>query len=1230
MSGMAPFEPLEIELAGKNLIQASAGTGKTYAITTLFVRLLLERNLAPGEILVVTFTEAATAELRDRVRQRVSDALQAVRDTHAGVPVKDAVLAQLAQRRRAHFEADLARLQEALQSIDEAPISTLHGFCQRVLHDNAFRTRMPFDAELVADLSELQDDLLYDFWRKALAAMSDGMARQLVMEGIDIAALRGLMKEVLRNPRRQVVPPAPADADAIETNLGEVLAELRQSLDGLAGAVEFVRGHCKKTDFGGGPKQEALLAQLVQCCAASDASQFALPKHAELLAVDALRSSRKNYRTSQAAEVPEFFAVFERVAALAAQRSASLKHSLLREVETQLPQRKLQARVLGFEDLLVRVADALREDEEGSAELAAALRKRYRAVLIDEVQDTDPVQFEIFHAAFDHAEHPLFLIGDPKQAIYSFRGADVFAYVAAAASAKRFELGVNYRSDPSVLKAVNTIFGQDDAFLVSGIEYQPVSARSEAQDGFCAGHLPGASQRAGLEVLFLDREGDGTGSVSKSRAQSVVVRATAADIARLIEEKATFVDREGEKHNVSAGHVAVLTRTNNQSFLVQEALRERGVQAVVVGDKSVFASAEAAAVEAVLGAVLDPMNRDRLRLALTTALVGLKGDDLAANEEQADFWSDWVEKFQRWHELWAKRGFMRMYRALLSECKTAMQLLREPGGERQLTNVLHLGELLHRASSEEQLGPQALLAWVAERRRQLGNAPEAEEIRLESDEAAVKVMTAHKAKGLEFPIVYCPFLWDGKNPAIGAHAPLRSHDAAGKLVIDIGSRGAERAANKDLHRWEGYAEELRVAYVALTRARHRTVLLWGGFTGLAQAPLASLLHPRSAPPQVGDLHDDTLGKRSDEALCEDLQLLLARAGSSIALRRESQDYEASLSPRLVQDGAALRAVQVERSVHTWQRTGSFSGLVQHDHAPVVDDDQARDHDQQQPVDSDDAITAPPPAPRTAIGLLDVPRGPRMGNLFHEVFEQIDFTQQSDETLVSVTREKLDSYGLAGQGDVALLQERIVRAVRDTLATPLHPFSFRLSDLPTAKRRAELEFRVPVGSPAGGLQRETLAQVFRDHPSIEPAGALLPDYAPRVERLGFRELHGFLVGYVDLVFEHEGRWYVVDYKTNHLGDHLEDYTGRSLRYAMRDAHYYLQYHLYTLALHRHLGHFVPGYEYERDFGGVLYLFIKGMHPQAEAGNGIYFEKPPLTRLNALSLALASGAPGRLSA
>lgn len=1230
MSGIAPFEPLDVELTGKNLIQASAGTGKTYAITTLFVRLLLERQLDPSEILVVTFTEAATAELRDRVRQRVSDALQALRDRDAGVAVKDAVLAQLAERRRPHLEADLTRLQGALQSIDEAPISTLHGFCQRVLHDNAFRTRMPFDAELVADLSELHDDLLYDFWRRALAAMSDGVARQLVTEGIGIAALRGLMREVLRNPRRRIVPPAPSEAEALERSLGDALAQLRRRSDELAGAVAFVREHCRKSDFGDGKKQEALLAQLERCCMASDVDQFTLPKHAERLAIDALRGSRKTYKASQAAEVPAFFAAFERVAEIAAQRSLKLKHSFLQEIETQLPQRKLQARVLGFEDLLVRVADALREGQEGSAELAAALRKRYRAVLIDEVQDTDPVQFEIFHAAFDRAEHPLFLIGDPKQAIYSFRGADVFAYVGAATSARRFELGVNFRSDPAVLQAVNAIFTPQDAFLVSGIDYRPVTARPDALDGFRAPYLSEASQRAGLEVLFLDREAAGSGPVSKSKAQSAVVRATASDIARLIEEGATFVDRVGETHRVSAGHVAVLTRTNNQSFMVQEALRERGVQAVVVGDKSVFDSAEAAAVEAVLAAVLDPMNRGRLRLALTTALVGLKGDDLAANEEQTDFWSDWVEKFQRWHELWAKRGFMRMYRTLLSECRTAMQLLREPGGERQLTNVLHLGELLHRASSEEQLGPQALLAWIAERRRQLGNAPEAEEIRLESDEAAVKVMTAHKAKGLEFPIVYCPFLWDGKHITLGAHAPLRSHDATGSLVIDIGARGAERDANEAAHRWEGYAEELRVAYVALTRARHRTVVLWGGFKGLDKAPLASLLHPRSAPPRVGDLYDDTLGKRSDESLCQDLEVLLARAAPSIALRREPQHYEASLSPRPLQDGTALRAVQVERPVQTWQRTGSFSGLVQHDHAPVVDDDQARDHDQQQPASREDTTAPLAPAPRTPIGLLGVPRGPRMGNLFHEVLEQIDFTQKNDEALVTVTREKLDSYGLAGQGDVALLQERIVRAVRDTLATPLHPFAFSLADLPAARRRAELEFRVPVGSPAGGLQREQLARVFRDHPSSEPVGALLSDYAPRVERLGFRELYGFLVGYVDLVFEHEGRWYVVDYKTNHLGDCLEDYTGPALRRAMRDAHYYLQYHLYTLALHRHLAHFVPGYDYERDFGGVLYLFIKGMHPHAAAGNGIYFEKPPLARLNALSAALASDQSRRFSA
>jgi exodeoxyribonuclease V beta subunit len=1159
---------------------------------------------------------------------------------------EDEALRALIERRKPTLNRDLATLERALRSIDEAPISTLHGFCQRVLSDNAFGTRMPFDAELVADLSDLQDDLLYDFWQTKVGNGPEGLARQLDALGIGVKELRLLMREGLRNPRIRVVPTFLTEAGSRELEgLWRKVVERKAELNA---ALEYVQDYCVVKPFGSDAAREVAFDALRSSLAEHDVRRVFAPKNAHAFfpgAIEAAFSSRpKNKKTvSGRGPIPEFFGLFEKFVRCCWQAALAVQHELLAMLKRELPQRKLAAQVIGFDDLLIKVADAL-SGPNGKA-LGQALRKRFRAVLIDEVQDTDPVQFEIFEAAFGDGAQPLFLIGDPKQAIYGFRGADVFAYLAAAHGARHFTLGTSYRSDPGVLETINALFRPDGRFLVPGIGYSDVQPKPDARNQLRVSHLSGRSQTAALDVLLLNRpDKNERAPVNKAQASHAVARATAVDIVKLIDEGAT-IGEPSQGRKVHAGDIAVLTRTNDQCFLVQDALHERGIHAVVIGDKSVFESDQAAEVQAVLTAVLDPKSRSDLRRALATSMVGVTGDDFAANESDVHFWQRWVSNFQGWHELWVSRGFMRMFRSFLTQSAVSQNLLRQVGGERRLTNVLHLAELLHRASHEQQLGPAALLAWLHEQRTLPRATAEQSEIRLESDEAAVKIMTMHLAKGLEFPIVYCPYLWAGRGSFFGnkGRELYRFHDPnqdearkdiskAWRATLDIDVDESARGASEDAAKWENFAEEIRVAYVALTRAKHRTTIVWGGFNTLAQSPTAFLLHGADSPVPGQRPALPELAKKTDDELQRDLEQKLRRCGFAAAVRTAAWGYE--IDRRRGSEaaaGSALHALPVARAIRSWRHTSSFSRLVKHEHTAQgaqFDQEESRDHDQTPlaiaPSTETPRVSAAAPTPIT---LIDFPRGARAGNLFHEILEEVDFAAE-EQQLALITAAKLRSYGIAGSSEqLERWREQAVKALGQALAVPLLPEAFALRDVKATQRKAELEFRMPVGAGELSLTQRGLAAVFRAHPSpVLPAS-----YAARVEALGFRELSGFLVGFIDLVFEHQGRWFLVDYKTNHLGDTLADYGASAMAGAMAESHYYLQYHIYTVALHRYLSHRLKGYDYQRHFGGVFYLFLKGMHPQAPPGSGILFEKPPLARIEALSRLVAGASlPKQVSA
>jgi exodeoxyribonuclease V beta subunit len=1109
MSAAEPFDAFRVPLEGTNVVEASAGTGKTHAITTLAVRLIVERGLSVRDVLIVTFTEAATSELRGRVRDRLSQAVRAFARVEADIlsdglsegPPGD--LDAYARDRQDSARADRRRLELALRDVDDAAISTIHGFCHRMLAETAFESGVAFDTEMLTDGTALRDDVVADYFAAHVSTLPLEQVVALEAARVKPSLLRGLVDRVSRDPRLPVEPASAPPTDPVRTKLD---------------LIDFVR--------------------------------------------------------------------------------------------TELPRRKQAASLLGFDDLLHRVRDALASPT--GARLSAMIRERHPAALIDEFQDTDPEQYEIFHRVYasprladDALRDPvLFLIGDPKQAIYSFRGADIFAYLAAVARGgnRRYTMGTNHRSDPDLVRAVGHIFGRRPElarpFLLDGIEQPPVVAAGTARDVFVPAE-PFTS--APMDVLFVrSKEGKGP---SRDDLPDI----TAADIACLLDSGAALALTTGTRE-VTAADIAVLTRRNLDGFAVQSALARHGIASVVMGDRSVFDTEEARELRRVLAGVLEPVSPSALRRALATDLLGLGGPGIASLETDPATWELWTERFRHWNVTWTEKGFVQMFESLLELGDVQRRALAHAGGERRMTNLLHLMELLHQATRESHLGPTGLLAFLDAEVASPPNgglAPEHVQIRLESDEAAVKITTIHRAKGLEFPIVYCPYLGSGMLTFPGESRELLFHDAEGNLKLDVGSPRFE--LHRSRTRRENLAESLRLAYVALTRARHRTTIVWGKFKGVDESALAYLLAAPSPLPDDVDAIVKHLRRLSEGAWLEAVRARAMSSEGAIGWRLWEHDAAVPRRRPALSLVPALAPRALERTIDRRFRTASFSALAaveetSHVHPAAAEPGEPRDGRDRDDVD---APTVTVTAPADSLPLAAFPRGARAGTFFHEVLEKLDFQQRAE--LPVAVREGLRAHGFPAEpwADV------VSTALGEILDTPLPPLGCALSDIPRSRRLVELEFHVPVRSGKRmPLTPAELAQVFREHPSAE----VPPAYCDRLARLRFVPVHGFLKGYIDLVFQHGQRFYVLDWKTNHLGVAAGDYHAGNLAAAMSSGHYVLQYHLYCLAVHRHLARTMPGYSYDRHFGGALYLFLRGLRGH---GAGVFFERPPEARMEALS-------------
>jgi len=1199
---MQELDHLNIPLSGKNLIEASAGTGKTYAIACLYLRLLVELDLTPEKILVVTYTEAATEELRGRIRSRIREALAVFQGGATTDPFLAGLLEKSASGASTSTEAARDRLDRALKSFDLASIFTIHGFCLRALQDNAFESGSLYDTELVTDQAELVQEVVDDFWRRHFFCDPAPLLGYALEKRITPAYLAGFLREMVGNPKLEVVPHydlagLPALEERCAAAFGAVQTVWRDARGEIVDLLETHSGLSRAK----GNYHPDLLCALFESMDAylCGANHFDLFDGFEKFTLRGIAAGKK---PKGAAPEHPFFEVCDELFELVETRFLALKTELLEFGRQRLAERKRELNVRCFDDLLTSLYDALMSPK-GEA-LGLALRQKYRAALIDEFQDTDPVQFDIFRSIYADADSPLFLIGDPKQAIYSFRGADIFAYLQAAAGVeeeRRFTLTRNFRSAPGLLDAFNTVFDNDARpFIFGAISYHPVQYGKK--EGAAELVLPEWND-APLQLWHLPEEHKGR-EVNVGMATALVPEAVAAEISRLLKE-----GREGrgviagkESVPILPEHIAVIVRSHRQAATIQEALAALAIPSVMRSDKSVLATREARELCTVLAALASPGSEPKVRAALVTDILGVSGDGIAALLEDEPAWEEWLARFRDYHQSWVERGFMVMVQAFMSREGVRGRLLARRDGERRLTNLLHCFEILHAATQERGLGAEGAVTWFGER-ISAEDAAEEYQIRLETDEKAVKILTIHVSKGLEYPVVFCPFLWGGirsGDDVISFHDDYR-------LVKDFGS--PERQRNEVLAQKEALAENLRLLYVALTRAKYRCYVVAGkiadktGKNRPETSPLAYLFHASAATRSSGDVVGSLareVKKLSCEEMVEQLQEVCARSEGTISLSplpsSPAEPYTA-----VGGDATALEARTFCGTIDREWRVSSFTSLAAHDGAGEL-------------PDRDEAGEEPQPVPAEGEvpqgdSIFTFPRGARAGIFLHEIFERLDYSSASGEKTAELVQGIVEAHRFDAEWS-----EPVNGMVQDVVGAPLAAPGgvFTLADLRPGKWLPELEFFFPLRFVTSG----TLKEVFQKWSGVHDA----VDLVALARQLRFRPAKGMVRGFIDLVFEHDGRFYLADWKSNHLGYRVEDYRPDRLRRAMEEKLYPLQYLLYTVALNRFLALRVPGYSYETHFGGVLYFFLRGVRREHGESFGVFRDLPPRQMIDELTACL----------
>ena len=1505
---LMPLDMVTVPLEGANLIEASAGTGKTFTIANLYLRFILERGLTVNEILVVTFTEKATKELKEKLRLNLENALKTFKELETSErgaepqkkfdfkkknpsPLEEILIHYLTSQDDPCHALDLGikRLRLAVVSFDEATIFTIHGFCQRMLNENAFESGLPFDLELITDDSDLVTEIVNDFWRCNIQTADEALAYHLEAAGFtrktlielaqilngrefitidgnlprsdflpDLNIFTGIEKEasIAFNARqnreeeleKSIHPPLARGLSQLIQSLDMIFREMAQWQEIITSAQfqDEISTLLPQTGIFNLPYKDPGKIREALAKLSADLDEPGKPIKTRPCIFSISHLNAKRAKKFKDAPIPEhaLFAFVETLPELkqryiqgVAQILISIKIEFTQYFLAAWQERKNTRNVQTFNDILLNLRRALRQDKEGDNRFHALIRSKIKAAMIDEFQDTDPVQFEIFKSlflptpsasspanasdapfdddGFNESESfsilpepssalpepsptlpepsptlpepsptlpepsptlpepsptlpepsptlpepsstlpessstlpeswfalpepsfttsamanypqgapaiPLFLIGDPKQSIYKFRGADIYAYLHAKQLVKsRWTLNTNYRSESGIINGLNYLFIQDEKrdlscnnpFAEPEIPYLRVASGGKIDKEGALMDINDLSH-PGLSVIHLDNGGK---LMNKADAEQAVCDVISREIFGLVhsglKKELGFINKnnDDESHDGSSAStnsdfnsssrdqsskenfqihfdpvltplkpsdIAVLVRSRKEAATVQSHLAGLGIPSVIQATGNVFKSDEAKAMLTLLLAIAQP-GEFTLRPFLITPFIGKVIDEMATIEESEI--QGYYQMILELNHIWKERGFMSMFRTLMTLEKGYRRMLSMPGGERIITNILHLAELIHQYTLAQQKGIDGTLAWYRERLQEIDEKPE-HEIHLEQDDDALQIITVHSSKGLQFNVVFCPFEWrrsfTGHRPNNKAPDKLLYYNRARRFwELDLHLDGPEWTPHTTLSYHETLAENIRLFYVALTRARNRCYLVTGDFSDCVQSALNYLLQGVDNQSE-GNLDkkrnsdkEDTVDyltrmspggtgmKAAKESLANtmrnNLAHLVKRSNGAIALQNISSQYlkEAPFKgplPSTMAHDISLNAGELTRRMEKRWGIASFSWLTRnishgHKQAEPGIEDPALSDETAQGAATEASILPPVTLINDASpssfqgGGITLPKGARTGLAIHEIFEKIDFREFDGEATQKQINIALKKYGITHPDSEAINAERIGAThdlVSSVLTTPIflaphaphHEIDtgqtvekreqkekmsgedalFCLAQVALSQRLNELEFFYPIHQ----ISPEGLSNLFKTH-GVDHVGTT---FAQRMESLNFNLREGFMQGFVDLIFEQGGKYYLLDWKTNWLGEKKEAYTSPAITESMIDACYILQYHIYVFAVHLWLASKLPEYRYETHFGGVIYAYVRGMDP-ARPNSGVYFDRPSASFIHAL--------------
>ena len=1207
MAETIPLNPITLPLNQISLIEASAGTGKTYTIGSLYLRLLLKagennfsRPLNVEEILVVTFTEMATEELKKKIRERITDAidkLTAFAETKDKSSFKnDEFLTALSQDLDI-FEA-IHRLKLVEQNMDLAAIYTIHGFCRRMLMQYAFHSGIHFNLELIKDQSDLLVRFANEFWREHFYPLDFESANFIATELVSPANVLSLLKADLGKDLQVEIENKQALSVPIQIFLPQYLGGYQKALNELkafwlenADEISAIITNELEKDY---PKDQlkSLNRKKYQVKRLGDwinkINQWSNnPRDYQInttLKDYFLQSSiEKNYEEQtdknkdKKPATPFYAPIFEdlekRVNALIspALLSKLTLYHYRQGLQQKLLDYKLNHQEKSFDDLLRLFCEAL-QGPQGN-ELAEMIRFQYPFAMIDEFQDTDSQQYAIFSKIYrDNPEKNtgFIMIGDPKQAIYRFRGADIFTYLKASDEAQsRFELTKNYRSEKNLVDGVNALFDfPQSPFIYQNINFTAVDSR----DDHLRFYLNGKAEPA---YRFYLTESD---KVNKTEMAKICAISIQHWLKSAAENQAVFQNEDTCK-TLQPANIAVLVKNRYEAADVIQELQKLGIASVYLSDQSsVFDSHVAVELLRILKACLNVAERPILN-AIATALFGLNAADIHQIQQNEADWQRWADSFAQYQQTWQRQGILVMLHQILLEQGISERLLSQATGERDLTDFLHLAEILQQAATLHE-SEAALLSWFEKQIQ--GEGRQEAQIRLESERQLVKIVSIHKSKGLEYDLVWLPFLAvPSKIPTAGDMNVYYSKERD-ETLWDMENRNLNALYE------ETFAEELRLLYVALTRAKYQMAFAlpaqfdkkWNALHYvLSQGEIGKEIE-LSAPKDTETLLQTFKEKMQDNVeICTKPNL---EAFPALSINTKNDELKAAeFTGNIEQDWRITSFTSIEQG---HRRQHYFTESTGKKHA-VFDD--AKDYDSQNSIEISTALLS-----ENESNILDLPRGKQVGTALHRHFENGYFSDLANTEEIDKLRQSLQLDGT--------FTEPLQNWLQQISYTPLsNEIGIALADLANKDCIKEMPFYLAI----------------REHFDVEAFNrALKAHHHLPSEPLQFEQIQGMVRGSIDLVFRHNGKYYLVDYKSNFLGSSLTDYNQEALKKEMLHSHYDWQYLIYTLALHRYLQSVVPHYDYARDFGGVFYLFLRGMN--GEPQSGVFYDRPSVELITEL--------------